>query len=69
VHQLTSPHDLRHAAASLVFAEGADLKEVQSMLRHTRLSTTADIYVNVFESVRKGTADRMDGVLRKIAGA
>lgn len=39
------------------------------MLRHTRLSTTADIYVNVFESVRKGTADRMDGVLRKIAGA
>jgi integrase len=62
-------HDLRHAAASLAFAEGADLKEVQAMLRHTRQSTTADIYVHVFESVRRGTADRMDGVLRRIGGA
>jgi integrase len=61
-------HDLRHAAASLAFAEGASIKEVQSMLRHTRQSTTSDLYVHVFESVRKGTADRMDGVLRKIAG-
>jgi integrase len=61
-------HDLRHAAASLAFAEGADIKEVQAMLRHTRLGATADIYVNVVESVRKGTADRMDAVLRKITG-
>lgn len=62
-------HDLRHAAASMAFAAGADLKEVQAMLRHSRLSTTADIYVNVFESVRRGTADRMDEVLRTIGGA
>jgi integrase len=61
-------HDLRHAAASLAFAEGASIKEVQAMLRHTRQGTTADIYVNVFESVRQGTADRMDGVLRRIVG-
>lgn len=62
-------HDLRHLAASLAFAEGASIKEVQSMLRHTRQATTADIYVHVFESVRSGTADKMDGVLRKIVGA
>lgn len=62
-------HDLRHAAASLAFQAGADLKEVQAMLRHSRLSATADIYVNVFESVSKGTADRMDGVLRKMGSA
>lgn len=61
-------HSLRHAAASLAFQAGADLKEVQAMLRHSRLSTTADIYVEVFDSVRRGTADRMDGVLRKISG-
>jgi integrase len=60
-------HDLRHAAASLAFAAGADIKEVQSMLRHSRQATTSDIYVHVFESVRRGTADRMDGVLRRIA--
>lgn len=61
-------HDLRHAAASLAFQAGAELKEVQAMLRHTRLSTTSDIYVEVFDSVRRGTADRMDAVLRKISG-
>jgi integrase len=62
-------HDLRHAAASLAFAAGADLKEVQAMLQHTRQGTTADIYVHVYESVRQGTAARMDGVLRKLGGA
>jgi integrase len=61
-------HGLRHAAASLAFKAGADLKEVQAMLRHTRLATTADVYVDVFDSVRRGTADRMDTVLRGISG-
>lgn len=61
-------HDLRHAAASLAFAAGASVKEVQAMLRHSRESTTSDLYVHVFESVRRGTADRMDGVLRKMRG-
>jgi len=64
----TRVHDLRHAAASLAKAAGADMKEIQAMLRHTRMSTTADIYVDVFDSVRRGTADRMDTVLRKISG-
>lgn len=62
-------HDLRHLAASMAFAEGASIKEVQAMLRHTRQGTTSDIYVHVFEEVRKGTADKMDGALRKIAGS
>jgi integrase len=62
-------HDLRHAAASLAFAEGATMKEVQAMLRHTRESTTSDIYVELFASVRRGTTDRMDAVLRRIQDA
>jgi integrase len=62
-------HDLRHAAASLAFAEGASMKEIQEMLRHARESTTSAIYVHVLDSVRPGTADKMDGVLRRIVGA
>jgi integrase len=61
-------HDLRHAAASFAFAEGASIKEVQAMLRHADESTTSRVYVHVFESVRRGTAERMDGVLRRIVG-
>jgi integrase len=62
-------HDLRHAAASLAFAAGASVKEVQAMLRHTRESTTSDLYVHVFESARRGTADRMDAVLRRLGAS
>jgi integrase len=62
-------HDLRHAAASLAFAEGASVKEVQEMLRHSRESTTSNIYVHLLKSVRRGTADKMDGVLRRVTGA
>jgi integrase len=62
-------HDLRHLAASLAFAEGASVKEVQAMLPHTRQQTTANVYVHIFESVRAGTTNRVDGVLRKIADA
>ncbi|MGV9805553.1 tyrosine-type recombinase/integrase [Micromonospora chersina] len=61
-------HDLRHLAASLAHEAGADSKEVQAMLRHTRHSTTTDIYLHVFEEARRGTADRMDTVLRKLSG-
>lgn len=62
-------HDLRHAAASFAYAAGADPKAIQAQLRHTRLSTTTDIYTAVFDSVKQGTADRMDGVLRRLGGA
>jgi integrase len=62
-------HDLRHAAASLAFAEGASIKEVQEMLRHSRESTTSNIYVHLLESVRQGTASKMDSVLRRLGSA
>jgi integrase len=61
-------HDLRHAAASFAYAAGADPKAIQAQLRHTRLSTTTDVYTAVFDSVKQGTADRMDGVLRRLGG-
>jgi hypothetical protein len=33
------------------------------MLRHSRLSTTADIYTHVLAEVKRSGADRMDAVL------
>jgi integrase len=40
-------HDLRHGAASLAHAAGADLKTVQEQLGHTSIVLTADTYTSV----------------------
>lgn len=60
-------HDLRHAAGSLLLGK-VDLKVIQTTLRHTRLSTTADIYVHVLDDVQREAAEGMDEVLRPLLG-
>lgn len=57
-------HDLRHTAASLMLASGVDLRVVGAVLRHTRLSTTSDVYGHVYDEVRREAATAMDRTLR-----
>jgi len=38
------PHELRHTAASLAIASGADVKQVQNMLGHRSATITLDLY-------------------------
>jgi hypothetical protein len=40
-------HDLRHGAATLAHAAGADLKPVQEQLGHTSMVLTADTYASM----------------------
>ena len=49
------PHLLRHTAASLAIASGADVKVVQQMLGHSSATMTLDTYGHLFE-------DRLDEV-------
>lgn len=60
-------HDLRHSAASFLLLQGVDLKTVQTMLRHTRLATTADLYLHVHPELQRGAVDSMERLLHPLA--
>ena len=50
-------HDLRHGAASLALAAGADLKVVQGMLGHSGIVLTAGTYTSVLPQVARKVAE------------
>jgi integrase len=52
-------HDLRHGAASIAHAAGADMKQISHMLRHASQAITADIYTSVFEEADAELAEDM----------
>ncbi|WP_437182741.1 tyrosine-type recombinase/integrase [Shouchella patagoniensis] len=43
--------------ASLLFAAGASIKDVQSQLGHTDIKTTMDIYTHVTDEAKEKTAE------------
>ena len=54
------PHKLRHTAASLAIASGADVKVVQMMLGHKTATLTLDLYGHLFPDRLAKLADRFD---------
>ena len=40
-------HDLRHSCASLLYAHGVSLKDIQMWLGHSDISTTSNIYTHL----------------------
>lgn len=58
-------HDLRHTAASLAIASGADVKAVQRMLGHSSAAMTLDVYAGLFDKGLDDVAKRMDKALRR----
>ncbi|CAB4921505.1 unannotated protein [freshwater metagenome] len=54
------PHELRHTAASLAIASGANVKAVQSMLGHASAAMTLDRYSHLFDGELDVVADRLD---------
>lgn len=53
-------HDLRHTAASLAVASGANVKAVQRMLGHASAAMTLDVYADLFDDDLEAVATALD---------
>jgi integrase len=54
---------LRHQCASLLFASGADVKQVQHYLGHSRASVTLDVYTHLLAGSDGEMAKRLEDLL------
>ncbi len=58
------PHALRHTAASLAIASGANVKVVQQMLGHKSATMTLDLYGHLFPDQLDEVANALDAAVR-----
>lgn len=56
-------HSLRHTAASLMIAGGADVATVAGILGHSQLSTTLNIYTHAFDKNKKAASAGLQEML------
>lgn len=55
-----TPHQLRHAFATILFDAGIDEKDAQDILGHASIQVTRDIYTHVRQSRRESTANKLN---------
>jgi len=58
-------HSLRHTYATRLLELGENLKVVQELLGHSRISVTADIYSHVSPELKRGAAAKLNGLFVK----
>jgi integrase len=56
-------HDLRHAAATFLLAQGMTLEDVKNLLGHSSITLTSNTYGHVLELRQRQVAAAMDAVL------
>ena len=58
-----SVHSLRHTNASVLIAQGVDVRTVASLLGHSQASTTLDIYAHAFDKNKKLAQQKLGEVM------
>jgi integrase len=56
-------HDLRHACATFMLAQGVPLRVVSEWLGHSQIGLTADTYGHVLSAAKQEAANRMQALL------
>jgi integrase len=55
-----TPHQLRHAFATICYEAGIEDKDAQQLLGHASVSTTRDIYTHIREQRKQQTAEKLN---------
>lgn len=58
-----TPHQLRHAFATILFDAGIDVKVAQELLGHSSIQVTRDIYTHIRKSRMESTAETLNKYL------
>ena len=61
--QNLSVHSLRHTNASLLIAQGVDVRTVAGLLGHSQPSTTLDIYAHAFDKTKREAQEKLGKVM------
>ena len=56
-------HDLRHTAATLLLAQGVDVRTIMEELGHPQISLTLNTYAHVMPALQADAAAKMDAAL------
>jgi integrase len=58
-------HSLRHSYASMLLANGEDIKVISENLGHSDIKITLDLYTHVMDELKKRSARKLDGFTTK----
>jgi integrase len=64
-HLLIPFHGLRHTSATLLIAGNTDIRTVSSLLGHSQVSTTMNIYSHALQNSDRKAADTLQNMLGK----
>ena len=58
-------HDLRHSGASMMLRAGVDMKVVSSILGHSSIKITADVYLHILEEMKLDAAAKVENLIAR----
>ena len=59
-------HSLRHTHATMLLEAGANIKDIQQRLGHSKISTTMDTYSHVTNTLKLDSVNRFENIISKI---
>lgn len=62
-----SPHQLRHAFATICFDAGISAKDASELLGHSKIQLTLDVYTHIRKSRKKETYEKLNNYLEEIS--